>query len=201
MGDAAFVRIRCVPPLTGGLLSFASPKESSQRKGDPTPPPGRWPGSLRCSTGRAAAELASAGLRQSSPTSPGPSPLLGGAEGRELQNRREPEAQAHQTEIGFDLPALCGAEQRRAGRKKGEHCLSPPGRVAQPPPRPARVAQGTPRSGAPNRARLLFGYFFLARQEKVTRPSGAKHGARSPKRIKIPSTTRPARTEHSSPPP
>jgi hypothetical protein len=38
------------------LLSFASPKESSQRKGDPGLPPLRGP--LRCSTGQAAAELA-----------------------------------------------------------------------------------------------------------------------------------------------
>jgi len=41
----------------------------------------------------------------------------------QLQNRVGSEAQAHQAERGFDLPALCGAEQRRAGRKKGEHCL------------------------------------------------------------------------------
>jgi hypothetical protein len=38
------------------LLSFASPKESNQRKGDLSFPPLR--GSLRCSTGQAAAELA-----------------------------------------------------------------------------------------------------------------------------------------------
>jgi len=37
-------------------LSFASPKESDQRKGDPGLPPLR--GALRCSTGQAAAELA-----------------------------------------------------------------------------------------------------------------------------------------------
>ena len=37
------------------LLSFASPKESSQRKGDPGLPPLR--GTLRCSTGQAAAEF------------------------------------------------------------------------------------------------------------------------------------------------
>ena len=43
--------------LPGGkLLSFASPKESNQRKGDPGLPPLR--GDLRCSTGQAATELA-----------------------------------------------------------------------------------------------------------------------------------------------
>src|SRR3989338_7909318 len=38
------------------LPSFASPKEGNRRKGDPGLPPLR--GSLRCSTGQAAAELA-----------------------------------------------------------------------------------------------------------------------------------------------
>jgi hypothetical protein len=38
------------------FLSFASPKERNQRKGDPSLPPLR--GSLRCSNGQAAAELA-----------------------------------------------------------------------------------------------------------------------------------------------
>ena len=43
-------------PGQASFLSFASPKESSQRKGDPVPPP-------RCGTRFR--------LRQSSPTSPG----------------------------------------------------------------------------------------------------------------------------------
>jgi hypothetical protein len=55
-----------VSRLRRALLSFASPKESKQRKGDP----GRRPatrGSLRYSVGAGAAELGPAGLRQSSP--------------------------------------------------------------------------------------------------------------------------------------
>jgi len=53
--------------------------------------------------------------------------------------------------------ALCGAEQRSFWREKGEHCL----RAFRPElrsPRRKRVAQGTPQSGAPNRARVFFGY-------------------------------------------
>jgi len=55
----------------------------------------------------------------------------------------------------------------------GEHCSSPavgrgvcapPGRVAQP--RLLAADRGNP-VGAANRGRLLFGYFFLAKQEKV----------------------------------
>jgi len=57
---------RGVSRLRRALLSFASPKESKQRKGDP----GRRPatrGSLRYSVGAGSAELGPAGLRQSSP--------------------------------------------------------------------------------------------------------------------------------------
>ncbi len=57
---------RRVSRLRRALLSFASPKESKQRKGDP----GRRPatrGSLRYSVGAGSAELGPAGLRQSSP--------------------------------------------------------------------------------------------------------------------------------------
>jgi hypothetical protein len=62
--------------LPGGkLLSFACPKESNQRRKAPSAALLR--SSLRCSTSRAAAELAS--LRQSSPKSPDWSVLLGAA--------------------------------------------------------------------------------------------------------------------------
>ena len=57
---------RGVSRLRRALLSFASPKESKQRKGDP----GRRPatrGSLRYSVGAGSAELGPAGLKQSSP--------------------------------------------------------------------------------------------------------------------------------------
>jgi hypothetical protein len=73
------VRTDCRGLPGGKLLSFASPKESNQRKGDPGAPPLR--GSLRCSTGQAAAELAT--LKQSSPKSPDQPALLGGVQGKE----------------------------------------------------------------------------------------------------------------------
>ena len=52
------------------------------------------------------------------------------------------------------------------------HCLSRRRVHASRPPR--RAAQRTRRSRATKRARLLFGDFFLAKQEKVTRRSTAK---------------------------
>ena len=50
-----------------GVLSFASPKESSQRKGDPRVG-ARYAGPLRYSKPAGAAELGPAGLKQSSPS-------------------------------------------------------------------------------------------------------------------------------------
>jgi hypothetical protein len=65
--------MRWVPRLTRGRLSFASPKESSQRKGDPRVTPGcaDSPALLALQAGR----LRNSGfaLRQCSPTSPGSS--------------------------------------------------------------------------------------------------------------------------------
>src|ERR1700689_4480162 len=57
---------------------------------------------------------------------------------------------------------------RNADRKGGvrEHCLSPRrGRVAQ---RPFRSSTAGQPEGPAHLGRLLFGYFLLARQEKVT---------------------------------
>ena len=67
------------------------------------------------------------------------------------------------------------ASSSSAGRngKKGEHCLSPAG-ASCAAPRCDRAAQSTRRSRATQRARLLLGYFFLARQEEVPRRSTAK---------------------------
>src|SRR5580698_1130773 len=63
--------------LPGGRsLSLVSPRESNQREGDPGAPVLRT--FLRYSTGRAAAQLAPAGLRQCSRNSPFRSAFLGG---------------------------------------------------------------------------------------------------------------------------
>ena len=64
--DAAHV-LRGGSALRAGVLSFASPKESSQRKGDPRVGAG-FAGSLRYSNPAGAAELGATPLRQSSPS-------------------------------------------------------------------------------------------------------------------------------------
>ncbi len=62
------------------LLSFASPKESSQRNGDPGLPPTSW---VPC-VARLVRRLRNSryALKQSSPKSPDQSALLGGAQGK-----------------------------------------------------------------------------------------------------------------------
>jgi hypothetical protein len=63
---------------------------------------------------------------------------------------------------------------------KGEDCLRPAG-PSSAAPRCARAAQSTRRSRAPQRARLFFGYFLLARQKKVRPPvSGGNQRIRKP---------------------
>ena len=68
----------------------------------------------------------------------------------------------------------CRATQGFADKGRG---LSEPRSGEFRSPRETRVAQGTGRSPAPTQGRLLFDYFFLAKQEKVIRRSTAKNSA------------------------
>ena len=88
----------------------------------------------------------------------------------------------------FCCPVRRRATELLAG--KGRALFEAVGRVAQPPPEASSA--GDP-AGAPNRARLLVGYLFLARQEQVTRASGAEHSGHEThyaRRLR-PATTRP----------
>jgi hypothetical protein len=75
--------MRCFSPLMGESLFLASPRKSNQKEGDPASPllwdeaPKEFP-ALLDGPGGCATRLR---LKQCSPTSPGPSALLGGAEG------------------------------------------------------------------------------------------------------------------------
>ena len=148
--------------MLAGVLSFASPKESSQRKGDPRV------GALRvpCAT-RNAGRLARTRLRlkHGKPTAPGIPPLLSAFHGGPIDVRDEPfcrknrlprstgkNSQKRNVSLWQPSPntdvspgPLRGAEQRRGWRIKGEDCLR-----AKPEfrsPRQSRVAQGTGAAG------------------------------------------------------
>ena len=175
---------RGVSRLRRALLSFASPKESKQRKGDP----GRRPatrGSLRYSVWAGAAELAATRLKQSSPfirpnlrcsaSHKGPgkasrhnlridellclvSPCCWGClnTGRFSPSRRQRRATEALAEKGRGLSEGRSPEFRSA-LSDAQHREE----VLPGCPRPNRVAQGTPRSGASTRVAFFFAYFLL----------------------------------------
>jgi len=156
----AFVRFalmfECRGQPDSWLPSFASPKERNPRKGDPVPPPSA---SLRVPcVARRAGRLRNSryALRQSSPTSPGSAPLLGGGKGeppkatskatskpcpgKARTDQKHCHAQAR--DFAFSGIPFCAASVCRSNWDEGEHCLSSAaacvlckllGRVAQPP--------------------------------------------------------------------
>ena len=164
--------------LRAGVLSFASPKERSQRKGDPQVGAG-FAGSLRYSPLAGAAELGSTPLRQSSPffrqylrcsaplKGPGKPPVakqgnfnfghfFGPTVAFEANRSLNPDA--------FRVP-LRGAEQRRraGGFRRGLF----EGRRPEFRSRPAhRVAQGTGAAGAdPGVAFSLLTFFWRSKRK------------------------------------
>jgi hypothetical protein len=186
--------------LLAGVLSFASPKESSQRKGDPEGG-AAFAGSLRYSQRRAAAELGAAPLRQSSPKAPDLPALLSafhgdpkGVRARTMSRKKtgfhgQPEKTA-KIEIGYSgtkaqtrlvSPGpLRGAEQRRGWRIKGEDCLR-----AQPEfrsPRQSRVAQGTGAAGTDLGVAFSLATFFWRSKRKYARQQG---GTPSPSKLQV----------------
>ena len=178
-----------VSALLAGVLSFASPKESSQRKGDPRvgapsgflpllDGPGGLP-ELACGSNMASRQPP-ARLRCSAP--------LMGTRKASTFNRCAPESDFHgqpekrleneichlgtQAKIQDVSPGpLKGAEQRRGWRKKGEDCLR-----AKPEfrsPRQSRVAQGTGAAGTdPGSPSFCLLFLGEARKSKTPRKGG-----------------------------
>ena len=135
------------------------------------------PGSLRYSAVRAAAELALATpeLGQSSPTAPGQPALLSVFQGIRQTHDSFAHLLLYCVRCAGPL-GRCRATQVMAERGRG---LSEGRRPEFRSPRQRRVAQGSPRRGPPTQGRLLFGDFFLAKQEKVTRRSTAETSTKS----------------------
>ena len=186
---------RKVSPFAGALLSFASPKESKQRKGAPGLAPGyagcpallasgggtpgvllrdAWHRSGRCGTRPCGAQTVLALF----PPAPA---LLGAQQGkgktdRSLNRIDSPSpasGRPHRQRSAGEGKSTCDALSNAVWRGVvGEDCLRPEAEFRSP--RAGRVAQGNRRSRARSLGRLLFAYFFLAKQEKVRRPRRAK---------------------------
>ncbi len=176
--------------LPAGVLSFASPKESSQRKGDP------WVGAplrgVPCAT-RAVGRLAKLAygsnnasrhlptpLRCSAPPKGiGQASLLKGSavSGFSAVNAAQVPELASMVAVPAGLSPSC--ERRRAtqglvGKGRG---LSEARRAEFRSPRQGRVAQGTPVGGADPGCRFSLATFFLGTQ-KESKPAGrAEHSA------------------------
>ncbi|MDP9969943.1 hypothetical protein J2W39_001173 [Variovorax paradoxus] len=185
------------------LLSFASPKESKQRKGDPTVcvPPLRY--------GQPAVLDYGGGPQNSlRSNSCGPDPASicaprriqkGGEKTGHCFARPQDQTQqpipiptaqsqpprrcaplglggrAKQRPVWFVLPSVC-AEERRVSRIRARSCLS---EASSARPRETRAPQ-VARSEAEGRrqwGRLFFAYFLLAKQKKVSPPPGGHPGS------------------------
>ena len=173
--------------LEGVSLSFASPKESKQRKGDPRVSAGRCP--VPCAT-RQSGRLAKLACGSDNASRQPPdslrcsAPLMGtreaswndgsAQEGRcAFLNARLDTAKNEYFRFfrdAFRVP-MEGAEQRRNAGGSRLALSEPQASLAS---RPAfRVAQGTPKGRRPW-GRLFFGYFLLAKQKKVRPPARRK---------------------------
>jgi len=190
--------------LLAGVLSFASPKESSQRKGDPGGGAG-YAGSLRYSSSRAACQNSPAAqtrqadcprpacVAQRLPRGPEkrPGPTVAaqkngfyGQPGKTAKNEIRHSGTQVQVRVVSPGP-LRGAEQRRDWRKRGEDCLR-----AKPEfrsPRQSRVAQGTGAAGtdlgSPSFCLLFLGE---ARKSETPRKGGTPSSSKQQASVSTP---------------
>ncbi len=179
----------------GNSLSFASPKESKQRKGDPTccvPP-------LRCGQpavlGPAGVSLNSLRSNNAIPDPSGPALLGASRRGGEKEYRTAKQPSPQQPKRRPRIPeetrtrhgesllvfvlvslsslplpiAPCGcAEERRLRRIRDRDCLSEASSSETPPEPSTAGCPVAKRRGRSNQGRLFFGDFLLAKQKKVT---------------------------------
>ena len=158
--------------LPAGVLSFASPKESNQRKGDRRVDAGLCP--VPCAT-RQAGRLAklACGSDRRQPKAPGQPALLGVSKAGIKTTRFLTVFRVHRRRLAsgrFSTP-LEGAEQRRRWRTRGEDCLrgAAPSSAA---PRQRRVAQGTGVAGTDPGVAFFLATFSWRSKKKYARPQG-----------------------------
>ena len=164
--------------MPAGVLSFASPKESNQRKGDRRVDAGLCP--VPCATRQAGrlAKLAAMRLRQRQPKAPGQPALLGVSKAAFNTTRFSTVFRVHRRRVfggRFSTPSE-GAEQRRRWRIRGEACLRSvaPSSAA---PRQRRVAQGTGVAGTDPGVAFFLATFSWRSKKKYARRSAAENSA------------------------
>ena len=175
-------RLRFSP--AGEVLSFASPKESNQRKGDPTSLPCGSPiwraraGAPPTRPGKAHKTCLAAELGQGSALFP-PAHAKSAALKGTKTDRPHALTGRIQAQASAKKPLVCRREAQSPEGKRGwlsEHCSR--ARFVCPAWASSSPASGDEhRRGAEGRhARggLFFGYFLLATQKKVTRPQAKR---------------------------
>ena len=152
-------------------LSFASPKESKQRKGEPTTGPLR--GTLRCSVRPGCAQTRFA--QTCAPLFPGAPALLspvgrqgGSAYGLPFSQPYWPEGESAPAFRRHALASSAGLGGSGLRMSEGRAA----DKFAQTPPGPSNAVCPPQSGGTVHSARLSFGYFSLAKQRKVPRSPG-----------------------------
>ena len=183
-------RLRFSP--LGELLSFASPKESNQRKGDPTSLPFGFPiwraraGAPPTRPGKAHKTCLAAELGHGSALVPPAHAKSAALKGNNPRCRSRVMPAPRQALAHARRPLVCRREAQPAGEVR---CgVSEPARASSRTAPAGEHRRGA--EGRHTRGRLFFGYFLLAKQKKVTRPQ-AKSEATARSR-KLNSHKRPA---------
>ncbi len=169
----------------GNSLSFASPKESKQRKGAPAVcvPFASLRGNLRCSVQPGSRSNSPAAQTIAIPDPSGPALLgayrrvvgagtdagTGSDSGEDAQSASSPP----RIRVGFLFPHPSGrAEERSRKRIRASDCLSAASSSSTPFSASTAGCPEAQRRGPGPSGRLSFGYFSLATQRKVPRPPG-----------------------------
>jgi hypothetical protein len=189
MGAEAFLflvgtqRLRFSP--AGELLSFASPKESNQRKGDPTSLPCGSPiwrvrtGAPPTRPGTGHKTPRAAELGHGSAFSPSAHAKSAALKGNNPLCRSHVMPSHHQALAHAWEPLVCRREAQPPEEKRGwvselrsRARFVCPARASSSPASGGEHRRGA--EGRHTRGGLFFGYFLLATQKKVTRPQAKR---------------------------
>jgi len=157
----------------GEALFFASPKKSTQKKGDPMVrvPCAALRGNLRCSPKAGfASTLPSQTIASPDPLLPallGPARRVGGTNADTGRRGRAKRVLAGARSRPHH-PSVC-AEERRSSRIRASDCLSAASSSSTPAgPSTAGCPRSDSAGGRRQQGRLFFAYFPLAKQKKVS---------------------------------